>query len=280
MSDGPSGSPLPTALLELAASTARRAGELVREARRGRVEVAATKSSPTDVVTAADVASEQLIRRTVLAERPHDGFVGEEGDDIPGTSGVTWVADPIDGTVNYLYDIPQYAVSLAAQQDGRTVAAVVLHAASGEMFTALRGQGARLDGAPISVSTVDDVSRALTGTGFHYRADVRVHQAAETARLLPKIRDVRRFGSAALDLCFLACGRLDAYVERGLRPWDLSAAELVVTEAGGRVEGLHGSRAGELITVAAPAQLFDAFHERLVDSGFADWPMPEWPPAR
>jgi myo-inositol-1(or 4)-monophosphatase len=267
-------------LLDLAVATARAAGDLVRRGRAGQVEVAETKSSPTDVVTVNDIASEQLIRTAILAARPHDGFLGEEGDQVVGASDVTWVADPIDGTVNYLYGIPQYAVSIAAQRDGRTVAAVVLDAASGEMFTAVTGGGAWLDGRPVGVSTVSEVDQALTGTGFHYRADVRVHQAAETGRLLPQVRDIRRLGSAALDLCYVACGRLDVFVERGLRPWDLAAARLVVSEAGGRVEGLHGAEPAELLVVAAPARLFDAFHDLLVACGFDDWPMSDWPPAR
>ena len=267
----------PQELLRLAESTARRAGVLVLEGRRGIVDVADTKSSPTDVVTANDLASERLIRQVLSAERPHDGFVGEEGDDVGGSSGVTWVADPIDGTVNYLYDIPQYAVAIAAQVDGETVAAVVHNPQSGETFTAARGGGARLDGQPISVSAQADPAYALIGTGFHYRADVRVHQAQEFARLLPTVRDVRRFGSAALDLCFVACGRLDGYVERGLRPWDLEAARLVVTEAGGRVEGMGGAPPGERLVVAASTALFDGLHARLVDAGFGDWPMPDWP---
>lgn len=265
-------------LLGLATTAALAAGELVREGRRGGVEVSDTKSSPTDVVTANDLASERLIRSTILSARPDDGFVGEEGDDVRGSSGVTWIADPIDGTVNYLYGIPLYAVSIAAQLDGETVTGVVFDPSSGETFTAVKGGGAWLDARPVSTSTATDVAEALMGTGFHYRADVRVHQGAETARLLPHVRDLRRLGSAALDLCYVACGRLDVYAERGLRPWDLAAARLVVTEAGGRVEGMHGAEPGELLVVAAPSHLFDAFHRRLEDSGFGDWPLAGWPP--
>ena len=267
----------PRELLRLAEETARRAGALILEGRRGSVDVADTKSSPTDVVTANDLASERLIRSALAAARPDDGFVGEEGEDVAGLSGVTWVADPIDGTVNYLYAIPQYAVAIAAQVDGETVAGVVHNPQADETFTAVRGRGAWLDGRRIAVSEQDDPAYALIGTGFHYRADVRVHQAREFARLLPEVRDVRRFGSAALDLCFVACGRLDGYVERGLRPWDLEAARLVVTEGGGRVEGLHGSSPGERLVVAAGGGLFDRLHEQLVAAGFADWPMPDWP---
>jgi len=268
------------ALLDLAVTTARAAGKLIVEGRRGQVRVADTKSSPTDVVTDNDVASERLIRSRILAVRPDDGFVGEESAATEGTSGVSWVADPIDGTVNYLYGIPQYAVSIAAEHGGRTVAGAVLDATSGELFTAVRGEGAHLDGEPISVSSTTDLSHTLVGTGYHYRSDVRVHQAAELARLLPRIRDLRRLGSASLDLCYVACGRLDAYVERGLRPWDLAAARLVVEEAGGLVEGVAHDEPSELLAMAAPRGLADAFRAELLACGFADWPMPEWPPTR
>jgi myo-inositol-1(or 4)-monophosphatase len=267
-------------LLDLAVTTARAAGELIVEGRHGQVRVAETKSSPTDVVTDNDVASERLIRSRILSARPADGFVGEEGESVEGTSGVRWVADPIDGTVNYLYGIPQYAVSIAAEKDGRSVVGAVLDATSGELFTAVRGGGARRDGEPISVSSTTELSQTLVGTGYHYRSDVRVHQAAELARLLPRIRDVRRLGSAALDLCYVACGRLDAYVERGLRPWDLAAARLVVEEAGGVVEGVAHDEPTELLTMAAPRGLADVFRAELVACGFADWPMPQWPPLR
>lgn len=267
----------PAELLALAERVAVQAGRLVAEGRRGHVEVAATKSSPTDIVTAVDVASEQLIRREILASRPGDSFVGEEGDDIVGNSGVTWVADPIDGTVNFLYEIPQYAVSLAARVGDDVVAGVVHNPTSGETFTAVRGGGARLNGTRIAVSRCTHVDRALVGIGYTYVADVRRHQAAEIARLVPVVRDVRRLGSAALDLCFVACGRLDAYAERGLKPWDLAAGELIAREAGAVVSGLDGAAASELLTVAASAGLFPAFASALRDAGFADWPLPSWP---
>jgi myo-inositol-1(or 4)-monophosphatase len=263
----------PGPLLELAVAAAHRAGALVAAARRDQtVEVEATKTSPTDVVTAVDIASERTIREQVLAARPDDGFVGEEGDDIPGKTGVVWIADPIDGTVNFLYGIPQFAVSLAARVDGAVVAGVVHNPVSGETFTAARGHGAYLDGRRLTGSPCDDVAEALVATGFGYRAEDRAAQAVEIGRLLPTVRDIRRLGSAALDLCFVAAGRVDAYVERGLHAWDLAAGGLVVEEAGGRVEGLDGSPPGERIVVAASARLFPSFHERLKSAGFADWP--------
>jgi len=264
-------------LVSLAEQIAREAGALAVEQRRGLVEVANTKTSPTDVVTEVDIAVERLIRSRLAQARPDDAVVGEEGDDSAGTSGLTWLADPIDGTVNFLYDIAQYAVSLAARDSAGTIVGVVHHAASGETFSAVRGEGAWLDGRPIHTSECTDPARALTGVGFSYRADVRTHQGAELAKLLPRIRDIRRLGSAALDLCYVACGRLDAYAERGLKPWDLAAGRLVCTEAGGRVEGMHRAEPGERLVAAAPERLFDAFHGELVSAGFDRWPMPEWP---
>jgi myo-inositol-1(or 4)-monophosphatase len=269
--------PSPNELLELAVEVATKAGRLVAERRRGVVQVSDTKSSPTDIVTAVDVASEQLIRREIRHARPQDGFVGEEGRDTVGTSAVTWVADPIDGTVNFVYNIPQFAVSLAARVADEVLAGVVHNPLSGETFTAVLGGGAFLNGQPITVSGCEDVASALVGIGYAYRADVRALQGLETARLVPVVRDVRRFGSAALDLCFIACGRLDGYVERGLKPWDLAAGSLVAQEAGARVAGLHGAEASEQIVVAAPEGLFATFEEALLEAGYGDWPMPSWP---
>ncbi len=270
----------PRELLQLAERTAREAGRLVVAGRQDRVEVTATKSSPTDVVTAVDLASERLIRETIAAARPEDGFVGEEGEDRRSSSGVTWVVDPIDGTVNFLYSIRQFAVSLAAADTTGMLVAVVHDPNSGETFTAVRGEGCWLDGFPIRPSSCLDPAQALVGTGYHYRPDVRAAQAEETARLLPRIRDVRRMGSAALDLCYTACGRYDAYVERGLRPWDLAAGGLIAREAGVRVEGINGSEPSELLVIAAPEALFARLHRELVGAGFGAWPLDGWPPAR
>ncbi len=267
----------PQELLDLAERVAVEAGRLVVAGRRGEVHVFATKSSPTDIVTAVDVASEQLIRSRILTARPDDSFVGEEGDDITGGSDVTWVADPIDGTVNFLYEIPQFAVSLAARVGRRVVAGVVHNPTTGETFSALRGGGAYLNGSSVAVSSSARLEAALVGVGYAYVAEVRRHQAAEVARLVPVVRDIRRFGSAALDLCFVACGRLDAYVERGLKPWDLAAGQLIATEAGALVAGLDGADASELLTVAAALALFPAFEVALKEAGFGDWPLPSWP---
>lgn len=245
-------------LRSLAEQLAVSAGALVRDGRPQRVDVAATKSSPIDIVTAMDLASEALIRRTLAERRPADGVLGEEEGLVPGTSGVTWVIDPIDGTVNYLYGIPAYAVSVAAvvgppTPDRWTVVAAAVHGvADGRTWTAGLGGGAHLDGRRLHVNPAVPLASCLVGTGFGYTADRRRGQARVVAELLPQVRDIRRIGSAALDLCTLAAGGLDLYYERGLQPWDLAAASLVAREAGATVVGLRGAAPGQEMTVAGP----------------------------
>jgi len=249
------------ALRTLAEEAARAAGELVVGQRPARVQVAATKSSPTDVVTAMDTAAEELLTRTLLAGRPDDGVLGEEGGLRPGSSGLTWVLDPIDGTVNYLYGIPAFAVSVAVvagdPEPGRwtALAGCVHNPVTGETWTAAAGAGAALDGRPVTVNDPVPMGRALVGTGFGYVAQRRAQQARVLSALLPRVRDVRRAGAASLDLCAVASGRLDAYYERGLQPWDQAAGALVVTEAGGSVSGLDGRTAGEAMVLAGPPRL-------------------------
>jgi len=261
--------PLSEELLSLAVETAREAGALVARRRaEAPVEVAATKSSPTDVVTASDTAAERLVRERIGARRPDDGFLGEEGGQHAGGTGVRWIVDPIDGTVNYLYGIPVYAVSVAAEVDGEVAVAVVHNPVSGETWTALAGQGARLDGRPVRVGGRTDPAQALVGTGFNYDVDTRTAQGRQVARLLPRVRDIRRMGAASLDLCGVATGRLDAFVEQGLKPWDLAAGGLVAREAGARVGGLGDAEAGERLVVVANPGLWDALQDLLREAGF------------
>jgi myo-inositol-1(or 4)-monophosphatase len=261
-------------LLALARRAAAEAAEHVRTARpAGRVEVAATKSSATDPVTEIDTATEALIRRTITAVRPEDGFVGEEGGAQTGTSGVSWVLDPIDGTVNFVYGIPAYSVSIAVQVGDRVVAGVVRNVAAGEEFSAVLGGGAWLtvgDGQPqpLRVPELDELSQALVATGFGYDAERRVEQARALTGLIGRVRDVRRFGSAALDLCSVAAGRVDAYVEQGLNRWDQAAGVLVVREAGGVVTGLDGDEPDERLLVAASASLHARLHDAVVAAGY------------
>lgn len=247
-------------LVTLAEEAARAAGALICDGRPTQVEVAGTKSSPVDVVTAMDLAAETLLRDRLLRARPHDGVLGEEQGWLPGTSGVTWVLDPIDGTVNYLYGLANYAVLVAAvigpidaaPDPARwTVLAACVHApGDGRTYTATLGGGAWRDGRRLAVTVPPSLEQCLVGTGFGYRSEVREAQGRVLAGLVPKVRDIRRMGSAGLDLCTLAEGGLDLYYERGLNPWDLAAGSLIAQEAGARVSGLRGNRAGVTMTVA------------------------------
>ena len=266
----------PADLLVLAVSAAREAAALVREARTGVVLVADTKSSPVDVVTETDRASEALIRDRILAARPDDSFLGEEGGrSTDGSSGIRWVVDPIDGTVNFLYGIPHYAISIAAerldQRDGQgpgeTILGVVLDVASGTEYAATRGGGATRDGRPIGVRGPAPLAERLVLTGFSYSAELRATQAAATARLLPRVRDIRRLGSCALDLCRIAEGGADGYVEEGVAPWDHAAGVLIAREAGAEVELTRGA-SGRDAVVAAPAHGFAEFRTLVAACGF------------
>jgi myo-inositol-1(or 4)-monophosphatase len=277
--------PTPTDIDELVAvaeRVAREAGTLIRDGRPDRVEVAATKSSPQDVVTAMDLASETLVRDRLAVLRPADGVLGEEEAFRPGSSGVTWVVDPIDGTVNYLYGLPDYAVMVAAvtsPDGGRpdpatwTVLAGCVHApVDGRTFTAGLGRGAWLDGRRLAVRRPPPLELCLVGTGFGYRREARVLQAAVLGVVLPRVRDIRRRGSAGLDLCSVATGGIDLYFERGLQPWDLAAGSLLATEAGAQVSGLHGHRAGEVMTVAGHRDRVGELI-RLLEQEGADGPL-------
>jgi len=248
------------ALMELAAAMAREVGALVREARVVGVDVAGLKSTATDVVTEADLAAELRLRELIAEHRPEDAVLGEEGGSTGGTSGLTWVLDPIDGTVNYLYGLPVFAVSVAVvagpPQPGRwtQVAGAVVNAADGREWTAGRGLGAWHEGVRLRLDDARPLAQSLVGTGFGYAPELRRHQGAVLAGLLDKVRDVRRAGSCALDLCSVASGQLDAYFERGTHVWDLAAGSLVIREAGGVVTGLRGAPEGNAMTVAGPAE--------------------------
>ncbi len=248
--------------LELAVDLARRAGALALSMHAG-LGGHDTKSTPTDVVTAADHACEQLLVEGLRAARPQDGLLGEEGASFEGTSGVRWVVDPIDGTVNYLYGIPQWAVSIGVEVDGRTEVGVVFDPAKDELWTAVLGGGALLNGRPLACTGVTELSQALVGTGFSYDARRRAVQAGHLLELLPVVRDIRRAGAGSLDLCSVAAGRIDAYYEQGLNPWDMSAGLLIATEAGARVGGLRGAGPGAPMVVAAAPAVFDPLVELL-----------------
>ena len=245
-------------LLTLAREVGREAAAFVAGRRpAGRVTVSATTSCATDVVTEIDEACERLIRERIFAARPDDGFVGEEGNDVIGTTGVDWVVDPIDGTVNFVYGIPTYGVSIAARHDGEVVAGYVINIASGAEWGAVRGAGAwRYAGESRQVLTApqpESVAHALVATGFNYVPAVRTAQAAAMATFLPQVRDIRRIGSAALDLCGLAEGQFDAYLEQGLKPWDLAAGGLIAAESGLLLSGFDGGPDERMVMAAHPA---------------------------
>ena len=277
-------------LERLCIDVATEASRFIRDERPERMGVAATKSSETDVVTVMDRRSEELLHRLIQQARPDDGILGEEGADVIGTSGLTWVLDPIDGTVNYLYEIPAYAVSVAvvvgdarSQGGWAPVAGAVADPSLRLVHHAGRGTGAwtspedRTDGtAPVrlSVSAEDRLGRSLLATGFGYDPAVRRRQAEVLLRVLPLVRDIRRIGSAALDLVRVAEGSVDAYAESGLNAWDLAAGWLVVEEAGGVVVGAGDgaeSAPGKALTVAAgPALVEDVRALFVAQGGVAD----------
>lgn len=260
----------------LAERVAREAGALIQQGEADRAGarplVESTKSSPTDVVTAMDKAVEELLRGRLAHARPGDGLLGEEAGLQPGSTGLTWVLDPIDGTVNYLYRIPAYAVSVALVEGDPTVvggwrslAGCVHQPATDQIWTAGLGQGARLGEQELHLLPVPELSQALVATGFGYQVQRRVGQARVLSGLLPRIRDIRRIGSSALDLCGVATGTVDAYYERGVNVWDIAAASLVLSEAGGLVRGLRGAPAGPQMVVGAGDPLATALVELLAD---------------
>ena len=260
------GDPSPEELLALAVSTAERAATLLLEALDDERTEVDTKSTGTDMVTEMDRAAEALIVGALLEARPDDGVVGEEGTDRPGTSGVRWIVDPLDGTTNYLYRHPGFGVSIAAAVGGEVVAGAVVDAVHRETFAATRGGGATRNGRRIGHGGQTSLGSALVGTGFGYDPDRRRRQAETLVRVLPAVRDVRRMGAAAVDLCSVACGRLDAHYEVGLAPWDLAAGALIAAEAGAVVSDLDGGPASTSFVLAAAPGIADELRALLRDA--------------
>ncbi|MBW5483367.1 inositol monophosphatase family protein [Streptomyces bambusae] len=254
-------------LLELALAAARQAGELLRDGRPADLAVAAVKTSPIDVVTEMDLAAEKLITGFLAERRPADGLLGEEGASTAGTTGVRWVIDPLDGTVNYLYGLPSWGVSIAAEYHGEAVVGVVEAPMRGETYHAVAGGGAWIGDRRLACRAPAPLDQALVATGFGYLQSRRAHQAEVAARIIPRVRDIRRGGSAAVDLCDVAAGRLDGYYERGLNPWDLAAGDLIAREAGALTGGRPGQRAsGELVLAASPS-VFASLQPLLEEAG-------------
>lgn len=256
----------PAELLDIARTIALEAGELIARRRIEGVVVADTKSSSIDVVTFADRECEEFIKNRLAELRPEDGFYGEEGNEFTGASGLTWVVDPIDGTVNYLYGIPQFAVSIAVVEGEANpatwtqLAGVVFNPLIDELYFASLGGGAWLMHGgkltELSANKESVIEQSLFATGFGYSSQVRSEQAKLLSKVLPVVRDIRRAGAASLDLCAVAAGRLDGYFERGTKPWDHAAGSLVAREAGAQVGGLNGNAEGEAMIIATNAHLY------------------------
>ena len=239
-------------LLALAESLARQAGAVALEGRRTTEITADTKSTPTDMVTRFDRECERIIVDGICAVRPDDAIIGEEGADRPGTSGIEWHIDPIDGTSNFFFDLPTWAVSIGARDAAGPLLGVVFVPVLDEMFAAERGAGATLNGRQIVPRGVTDVDDALLATGFSYDPQRRSAHGEVLARIIGKVRDIRRLGAASVDMCFVACGRLDAYAEGGLHTWDVMAAQVIATEAGCTVTDFAGRSPVETEAVVAP----------------------------
>jgi myo-inositol-1(or 4)-monophosphatase len=226
-------------LLEVAVDAARAAGALLLERfDRGTERALGSKTTPTDLVSEADLLAERRLRALLAERRPEDGFLGEEGGGVAGASGLRWVVDPLDGTINFLFGIPQWSVSVAVQDGEGSLAGVVFDPNREELFAATRDGAPTCNGAPITATGKTELATAMVATGFAYDARVRAVQAQVLARVLPRVRDVRRFGSAALDLAWTAAGRYDAYFERAVKPWDIAAGTLLCERAGLRVVDL------------------------------------------
>lgn len=232
---------LNSGLRAIAEQLARQAGDMALAGRRSGTVSADTKSSPTDMVTQFDRASEEMITTGLRQLRPLDAIIGEEGASTSGTSGITWHIDPIDGTSNFYFDIPMWAVSIGAADAHGPLVGAVYAPALGEMFTAARGQGATCNGTPITCRDNTVLTDALVSTGFSYRIHERIQHAHRVAHMVTEVRDIRRFGAAALDLCFVANGRCDAYFEEHLHSWDLIAGQIIASEAGALVTDFEGN---------------------------------------
>lgn len=259
--------PPPAELLEIALSVAVNAGILLTAGRPDGPLMIGSKSTPTDIVTEMDHKAEALITAELGRVRPDDGILGEEGTDSTGSTGVRWIVDPLDGTVNYLYGLGNWAVSVAAQVDGRSVAGVVHVPVAGETFAASLGGGATCNHLPVHCAPAPELGSALVATGFGYDPRRRAHQAEVLRHVLPAVRDIRRNGACAVDLCALAAGRVDAYFERGVNPWDFAAGGLIAAEAGAVVAGLGGAEPSSRFLLAARKELFDPLEGLLLAAG-------------
>ena len=229
----------------------------------GQTNSLGTKSSPTDIVTTIDTWAEKEIMNFLNAQRPNDEIIGEEGTAVAGSSGVKWIIDPIDGTTNFFYGLPGFTISIGVAINEEIIAGVIIDPTSGEEFAAASKMGATSNGREIRVSSVSDLSQALVATGFSYLAEKRLSQGKVLSEVLPKIRDIRRSGSAAYDLSCVANGKVDAYFEQGLNLWDIAAGLIIIKEAGGKVSDLEGNFPTGEYVIAAPSVIHGQLLELL-----------------
>jgi myo-inositol-1(or 4)-monophosphatase len=253
----------PVELRDFARELARGAGDILRTFAQHARTTIDTKSSSVDLVTDADRASEQFLVDAIRNRRPGDGILGEEGTNDLSTSGITWIIDPLDGTTNFVYSMPMYSVSIGATLDGVPVAGAVYNPILDEMYSASTGGGAFLDERPLRSNSIIQLETALVATGFAYESATRARQGAIAAALLPDIRDLRRAGSAALDLCNVASGRVDAYFEHSVKPWDVTAGVVIATEAGALATALDGGTPHIDILAAATPELHELLLARI-----------------
>lgn len=258
-------------LLDIAVALARETAELIRLGR-AQAHVTGTKSALVDIVTQMDVAAEEHLRNRLKQLRPLDGVLGEEGIDVHSESGVTWIVDPIDGTVNYLYGLPHFAVSVAAvwgpPRPGEwTALAGAVADGAGTVWSAGAGLGAWRDEQRLLRTEGPDLAGTLLATGFQYVAERRRAQGQIVAQLLPQVRDIRRLGACSVDLCLVAAGDVDAYYEHGLNAWDYAAGALICEEAGVKVAGAHGKAPDPHLLIAAVPSVWDALHDAILEAG-------------
>ena len=247
-------------LLDVAVQAARAAASELMARFGARAREVSTKSTPTDLVSEADLAAERAVREVLGRRRPDDRVLGEEGG-ATGEGELRWLVDPLDGTVNFLFGIPEFAVSIACENGTGALAGVVLDVVRDECFAATRSGAAVMNGEPIQGSSRDELATAMVATGFGYDAAVRERQAAVVARVLPRVRDIRRVGAAALDLAWCACGRFDAYYERGVKPWDVAAGNLICSRAGLKLRDLPAVGEDPAGVVVAPWAIVDELVE-------------------